>query len=63
MRQAMTMGGDVIGSAPYVDPAPEQNIRTIFDLAQEFDCDVDFHLDFLDDDSPLLLPTVVQETI
>ena len=63
LRQAMTMGGDVIGSAPYVDPAPEQNIRIIFDLAQEFDCDVDFHLDFLDDDSPLLLPTVVAETL
>ncbi|NEZ55348.1 amidohydrolase family protein [Adonisia turfae] len=63
LRQAMTMGGDVIGSAPYVDPDPEQNIRIIFDLAQEFDCDVDFHLDFLDDDSPLLLPTVVEETL
>ena len=63
LRQAMVMGGDVIGSAPYVDPDPEQNIRIIFDLAQEFDCDVDFHLDFLDDDSPLLLPIVVEETL
>ncbi|MEM1250970.1 MAG: amidohydrolase family protein [Cyanobacteria bacterium P01_H01_bin.21] len=63
LRRAMMMGGDVIGSAPYVDPEPEQNIRTVFDLAQEFDCDVDFHLDFLDDDSPLLLPTVVAETL
>ncbi len=63
LRRAMTMGGDVIGSAPYVDPDPRQNIRTIFDLAQEFDCDVDFHLDFLDDDAPLLLPTVVEETL
>ncbi len=63
LRRAMTMGGDVIGSAPYVDPEPEQNIRIIFDLAQEFDCDVDFHLDFLDDDAPLLLPVVVAETL
>ncbi len=63
LRRAMTLGGDVIGSAPYVDPDPEQNIRTIFDLAQEFDCNVDFHLDFLDDDSPLLLPMVVEETL
>ena len=63
LRRAMVMGGNVIGSAPYVDPDPEQNIRIVFDLAQEFDCDVDFHLDFLDDDSPLLLPVVVEETI
>lgn len=63
LRQAMAMGGDVIGSAPYVDPEPERNIEHIFDIAQEFDCDVDFHLDFLDDDKPLLLPFVIEETL
>jgi cytosine deaminase len=63
LRQAMQMGGDVIGSAPYVDPDPQRNVQTIFEIAQEFDCDVDFHLDFLDDDQPLLLPFVIQETI
>ena len=62
LQQAMVMGGDAIGSAPYVDPDPEENIRTIFNLAQKFDCDVDFHLDFLDDDAPLLLPIVIEET-
>lgn len=63
LRQAMTMGGEAIGSAPYVDPDPAANIHLIFDLAQEFDRDVDFHLDFLDDDAPLLLPIVIKETI
>jgi cytosine/creatinine deaminase len=63
LRKAMAMGGDAIGSAPYVDPEPEENIRLVFDLAQEFDCDVDFHLDFLDDDVPLLLPIVIAETL
>lgn len=62
LRQAMTLGGDVIGSAPYVDPDPEQNIHTVFEIAAEFDCDVDFHLDFLDDDAPLTLPFVIAET-
>jgi cytosine deaminase len=62
LRQAMTMGADLIGSAPYIDPDPEQNIRIIFDIAQEFNCDVDFHLDFLDDDAPLSLPFVIEET-
>ena len=63
LERAMKMGGDVIGSAPYVDPNPEENIRLIFDLAQEFDCNIDFHLDFLDDDAPLLLPVVIEETL
>ncbi|MGB3493398.1 MAG: amidohydrolase family protein [Elainellaceae cyanobacterium] len=63
LRQAMTLGGDLIGSAPYVDANPIDNIRIIFDIAEEFDCDVDFHLDFLDDDKPLLAPVVIEETL
>lgn len=63
LRQAMQLGGDTIGSAPYVDPDPKRNVQIIFDLAEEFNCDVDFHLDFLDDDKPLLLPFVIEETI
>lgn len=63
LRQAMSMGGNVIGSAPYVDPDPKRNIEIVFDIAQEFDCDVDFHLDFLDNDDPLLLPLVIRETV
>jgi cytosine deaminase len=62
LRQAMAQGGQVIGSAPYVDPDPRRNIEIVFDIAQEFDCDVDFHLDFLDDDQPLQLPLVLAET-
>lgn len=63
LRQAMQLGGNVIGSAPYVDPDPQQNVQIIFDIAQEFNCDVDFHLDFLDDEQPLLLPWVIEETV
>ncbi|MEO1070200.1 MAG: amidohydrolase family protein, partial [Cyanobacteria bacterium J06638_6] len=62
LHQALALGGDVIGSAPYVDADPQRNVQQIFDLAQEFDCDVDFHLDFLDDNEPLLLPFVIAET-
>lgn len=63
LRQAMQLGGDAIGSAPYVDPDPRRNVQIIFDIAEEFNCDVDFHLDFLDDDQPLLLPFVIAETV
>ncbi|MEL6938220.1 MAG: amidohydrolase family protein [Cyanobacteria bacterium J06598_1] len=63
MHQALSAGGDLVGSAPYTDPDPERNISIVFALAQAYNCDVDFHLDFLDDDAPLLLPFVIQETI
>ena len=63
LRKAMAMGGDAIGSAPYVDSHPAENINTVFELAREFDCDIDFHLDFLDDDAPLLLPVVIEQTL
>jgi cytosine deaminase len=63
LRQALQMGGNAIGSAPYVDPDPQRNVQIIFDLAQEFDADIDLHLDFLDDDQPLLLPFVIAETV
>lgn len=63
LRQALQRGGNLIGSAPYADPNPKRNVEIIFDLAEEFNCDVDFHLDFLDDDQPLLLPFVIQTTI
>ncbi|MGB5973507.1 MAG: amidohydrolase family protein, partial [Nodosilinea sp.] len=62
LRQAMALGGDAIGSAPYVDANPKDNVRQIFDIAEEYGCDVDFHLDFLDDNEPLLLPFVIAET-
>ncbi len=63
LRQALSMGADLVGSAPYVDPDPVGNIQTIFAIAQDFDCDVDFHLDFLDNDDPLLVAVVIEETL
>ena len=39
-------GCDVVSSAPYCDPDPEENIRIVFQLAKEFNCPVDFHLGF-----------------
>ena len=35
LKKAMAAGGNVIGSAPYVDPNPEENIGIIFQIAQE----------------------------
>jgi cytosine/creatinine deaminase len=43
---ALRDGGEAIGGCPYVDTDPNAHIEKIFDLAQEFDVDVDLHLDF-----------------
>ncbi|MDI4235782.1 amidohydrolase family protein [Bradyrhizobium sp. Arg237L] len=43
---ALRDGGEAIGGCPYVDTDPTAHIEKIFDLAQEFDVDVDLHLDF-----------------
>jgi cytosine deaminase len=43
---ALRDGGDVIGGCPYTDTDPHAHIERLFDLAQEFDVDVDLHLDF-----------------
>ena len=44
--EALRDGADVIGGCPYTDADPHAQIKRIFDLAKEFDRDVDFHLDF-----------------
>ncbi|MBY0613115.1 MAG: amidohydrolase family protein [Beijerinckiaceae bacterium] len=44
-------GADVIGGAPYMDKDSHGQIARIFALAQRFDVDIDFHLDFGSDPS------------
>jgi len=39
-------GCKAIGGAPYVDKNPTGQIDRIFELARQYDVDVDFHLDF-----------------
>jgi cytosine deaminase len=39
-------GADLIGGCPYTDSDPHGQIARIFALAERFDLDIDFHLDF-----------------
>lgn len=43
--EALTQGAPVIGGAPGYDPDHAGQIERIFELAREFDVDVDIHLD------------------
>ena len=46
-------GADLIGGAPYMDRESHGQIARIFAVAQRFDVDIDFHLDFSLDASHL----------
>lgn len=46
MVQALERGARVIGAAPYTDSDPHGQIDRVFELAREFDIDIDMHLDF-----------------
>src|SRR3978361_327935 len=43
--QALKRGARVIGAAPNYDPDKQGQIHRIFDLAREYDADIDMHLD------------------
>ncbi|MDP6473377.1 MAG: amidohydrolase family protein [Alphaproteobacteria bacterium] len=47
--EALQRGARVIGAAPYTDSNPHGQIDRIFELAREFDVDIDMHLDFGED--------------
>ncbi|UWU73705.1 amidohydrolase family protein [Bradyrhizobium huanghuaihaiense] len=60
--QALRDGGEVIGGCPYMDTDPNAHLARIFDLAEEFDVDVDLHLDFDLDPSWWHLDEVCRQT-
>jgi cytosine deaminase len=59
---ACAAGADVIGGCPYTDTDPEGQIARIFAIAEKFDLDVDFHLDFDLDPSWMHLDEVCRQT-
>jgi cytosine deaminase len=63
LREALRMGGEAVGGVPYNDLDARAHLETVFDLAQEFDRDVDLHLDFFDDADRLFVPTVAEVTV
>ena len=46
MVEGLKRGCHVVGGAPYTDSDPHGQIDRLFEMAREFDVDVDMHLDF-----------------
>jgi cytosine deaminase len=46
LRYGLENGATVLGGCPYTDSDPLGQIDRLFELAVEYDCDLDMHLDF-----------------
>jgi len=46
LRYGLENGASVLGGCPYTDNDPLAQIDRLFELAMEYDCDLDLHLDF-----------------
>lgn len=53
MIESLQSGATIIGAAPYTDRDPHGQIDRIFELAGKFDVDIDMHLDFALNSTPL----------
>ena len=62
MVEALQRGASVIGAGPYTDSNPHGQIDRIFELAREFNVDIDMHLDFGEDAEQLDVDYVCELT-
>jgi len=66
MRQVMKSGVDVVGGMPFNETSPEdsrRHIEIVFDIAKEFDADIDMHVDETDDPMARTLEVLAELTI
>jgi cytosine deaminase len=63
LRRALTRGADLVGGCPYNDTDAVKHIEIVFALAQAFDVDVDFHIDFFDEPEHLHVRDVIDATM
>ena len=60
--QALKRGCRVIGAAPEADSDPRAQIDRIFEIAREYDVDIDMHLDFGESAEKMLIEYVCDKT-
>lgn len=66
MREAMRMGCDLIGGIAHYERTPtdsQRQIELLFDLAAEFDCGIDCHIDETDSPESRCVEYLAAETI
>ena len=63
LREALDNGADLLGGCPYMDSDPVGQIERLFEMARDYDVDLDFHLDFDLDPTWRHLDEVARQTI
>jgi cytosine deaminase len=66
MREVMKRGVDVVGGMPFNEKSPadsRRHIEIVFDIAEEFDADIDMHVDETDDPLARTLEVLAEVTI
>ena len=63
LRRALGRGADLVGGCPYNDTDAVKHIEIVFALAQAFDVDADFHVDFSDEPDHLHVREVIAQTV
>jgi cytosine deaminase len=66
MRGVMKLGVDVVGGMPFNEASPadsRRHIEIVFDIARQFDADVDMHVDETDDPTARTLEVLAELTI
>ncbi|OTE89041.1 N-acyl-D-amino-acid deacylase [Escherichia coli] len=63
MIEAMEKGADVVGRIPYNDAPANEHIDLIFEIAKQFDKDIDLHQDFADEADDTSIVYLCEKTI
>src|SRR5258708_34602545 len=66
MRQGMKLGVDVVGGMPFNEASPadsRRHVEIVFEIAKEFDADIDIPVDETDDPMPPTLEVVAELTL
>jgi cytosine deaminase len=66
MREVMKLGVDVVGGMPFNEASPQdsrRHIEIVFDIARQFDADIDMHVDETDDPAARTLEVLAELTI
>jgi cytosine/creatinine deaminase len=66
MREVMKQGVDVVGGMPFNEASPQdsrRHIEIVFDIARQFDADIDMHVDETDNPMARTLEVLAELTI
>lgn len=63
MEESLKMGADLLGGIPANSKKPLRHIKNIFELAVQYDVDIDMHIDETDDPDSLTIKDLARETI